>query len=133
MNKVKELELQLAAAKEAQCLSQREARNLIKPIYSYKTKVQSDGGIYVVGTLENVEAFDAHLEKYGSLTDRPELSTDGITYYLTVEGIVIGSDGGWIQDPIKAFYGGISVTLEEWALVKESKYPARFSERKVSL
>jgi len=127
MSKVRDLEEQLALAKEEEHKEQRENRDKLKPIYLYHTEMTDRGGIRIVGELQNKGAFDAHMRAYGSITDLPDERTSGIEYVYTVDGYLIALGGGWVQPQLQHinYDEKIKITLEEWEQLKRSVYPKR--------
>ena len=126
MTKVNELKEQLRLAELDQANAQREARKTLEPIYLYHTELTDNGGIRVIGELQNGPTYSAHMAEYGSVYDMPDGTRRGITYYLTIDGYVIGDGGGWIQDPIALLHKRLTkVSLSEWNMIKDSVYPKR--------
>lgn len=127
MSKVKDLERQLALAKEEQHKEQRENRAKLEPIYLYHTEMTDIGGIRIIGELQNKGAFDAHMRAYGSITDMPDDKRSGIEHVYTVDGYLISLGGGWVQPQLKQsrFNEKIKISLEEWEQLKRSVYPKR--------
>ena len=126
MTKVAKLKEQLRVEEENQRNAQREARDLLEPIYIYHTDITPRGGISIVGELQNKEAFDAHMAEYGSITNMPETTTRGVEHLYTIDGWLIRTGGGWLQPQLPREDTKISVS--EWEQLKKSVYPKRLKE-----
>lgn len=126
MNKLDKLRQRVIDEEARQRDEQRIERDSLKPIYLYHTEMTSRGGIRVIGELQNKNIFDAHMEKYHSITNPPEERTGGIEFILTIDMYLVSMGGGWIQDQLRLPYNTpTKITMTEWELLKNNVYPER--------
>lgn len=126
--KIIALEVELSAAKLERDRLQREDK-LPKAERSWKVFPENEKmtfspipqekfPFFIVGTLTNFAAFDAHLERWGSIFNPPEEKIRSITYYLSIlgeKGVVLSTNGGW-----KILLEDLVVDVEEWKKVRNS-------------
>ena len=129
-----ELEKRIRQLKREVEEENKEARKLLKPVYSSKVTVAVQkttswsteipvGAKYVViqQTLLNKAEFDAHCAYYGSLMSPPNDSVSSVRYFRTEEKILTHDGGGHLL--LKDVQ---TCSDEEWEAVKSGQIPEKF-------